>query len=89
MRIRRRHNFALDDARNRVDQMAEELERRFRLRSEWRGDKLVFNGGGANGDVSITEQDIELNVRLGFALKIMEPTIRAAIEETLDEQIGS
>ena len=87
MRIRRNHQFDREEARTRVDGLARELEQQFRLRSEWQGDRLVFNGGGASGDVVLGDGIIELNVKLGFALKMMEPVIRSAIEETLDEQI--
>ena len=89
MRIRRAHQFALDDARERVNLMAKSLEQRFSLRSHWQGDRLVFDGHGARGDVVIDEEAVELNVQLGFALKFMEPAIRSAIEETLDEQIAA
>lgn len=89
MRIHRAHQFSLQDARDRVDRMAQNLEKRFALRSHWEGDRLVFDGHGARGDVVIDEEAVELNVKLGFALKFMEPAIRTAIEETLDEQIAA
>ena len=89
MRIRRQHNFTIEDARTRVDVLARDLERQFMLRSEWEGHRLVFSGSGASGDIVIYEEHVELKVRLGFALKLMLPAIRSAIEHTLDEQIGA
>ena len=89
MRIRREHRFELEDVRERVDALAVDLEQRFRLKSHWDSDNhLVFDGGGASGEVVFDEEMVELNVRLGFALKLIEPTLRAVIEETLDEQIA-
>ena len=89
MRITRQHHFTLEDARRRVDLMAQDLEHRFALRSHWQGDRLVFDGSGASGDVVIHDDSVVLTVQLGFALKLMEPTIRRVIENTLDEQIQS
>lgn len=89
MRIRRQHHFELHEVHDRVNLLADDLEKRFMLRSHWESENhLIFDGGGASGDIKIDEESVELNVRLGFALKLIEPTLRAVIEETLDEQIG-
>lgn len=90
MHIRREHHFELDDVRERVDELAADLEKRFMLHSEWQDeDHLVFSGSGASGYVVFDEEIVELKVKLGFALKLIEPTLRAVIEETLDEHINS
>lgn len=87
MRIRREHDLGADEARLRVAKVAAGLERQFSLKSEWRGDELHFRGAGAKGKVSITDDSIEFNVELGFALMMMEPAIRSAINTALDEHI--
>lgn len=89
MRIRRQHHFELHEAHERINVLAADLEKRFMLRSHWESEnRLVFDGGGATGEVLIDEESVELNAKLGFALKLIEPTLKAVIEETLDEQIG-
>jgi putative polyhydroxyalkanoate system protein len=89
MRIRRQHHFELHEAHERINVLAADLEKRFMLRSHWDSEnRLVFDGGGATGEVLIDEESVELNAKLSFALKLIEPTLRAVIEETLDEQIG-
>ncbi len=89
MRIRRQHHFALHEAHERINELADDLEKRFMLKSHWESEnRLVFDGGGATGEVLIDEESVELNARLSFALKLIEPTLRAVIEESLDEQIG-
>ena len=47
----------------------------------------MVSGNGVNGHLAIAEESIELEVRLGFALKLMEGPIRAAIEATMDEHL--
>lgn len=87
MRIRRNHELGLEEARNRADRIAAELQSQYSLRSAWHGDRLQVNGSGVNGHLVVDETSIELEVRLGFALKLMEGPIRTAIEETIDENL--
>ena len=88
MRIRRSHNRGAEEARNRADRIAEDLQEQFSLRSEWNGDALQVQGNGVSGQLTVDEQNIELEVRLGFALKLMEGPIRSAIEKMIDEELA-
>ncbi len=88
MRIRRRHNLGLEEARNRADRIAADLQRQFSLRSNWNGDALHVQGTGVKGQLHVDEENIELVVRLGLALKLMEGPIRSAIETMIDEELA-
>ena len=88
MRIRRNHNLGIEEARKRADLIARDLQGQFSLRSDWRGDALHVKGNGVDGELHVTEDMIELNVRLGFALRLMEGPIRSAIESTIDEELA-
>lgn len=87
MRIRRSHDFGIDEARRRIDEVAAELEDRFSLTTQWRGDNLEISGTGIKGQVTVTDRTVELYLKLGFALAIMEGPIRSAIEQNLDEHL--
>ncbi len=88
MKIRRSHNLGLEEARNRADRIAADLHQQFSLRSDWRGDALHVQGNGVSGQLVVDERSIELDVRLGFALKLMEGPIRSAIEAMMDEELA-
>lgn len=88
MKIRRSHNLGLEEARNRADLIAADLQEQFSMRSEWQGDALHVSGNGVTGQLKVDEQNIELDVRLGFALKLMEGPIRSVIEKTIDEELA-
>jgi len=88
MRIRRSHDLGLEEARNRADLIAADLQQQFSLRSKWQGDDLHVSGTGVTGQLKVDEQNIELEVRLGFALKLMEGPIRSAIEKMMDEELA-
>ena len=87
MRIRRSHDYGIDEARRRIDEVAAELEDRFSLTTQWQGDRLAISGTGIKGQVTVTDHDVELYLKLGFALAIMEGPIRSAIEQNLDDHL--
>jgi putative polyhydroxyalkanoate system protein len=87
MNIRRSHQLGIEEARSRASEIAEHLDRQFSLTSRWQGDRLLVRGNGVNGHLVVAEESIELVVRLGFALKLMEGPIRSAIESTIDEHL--
>jgi putative polyhydroxyalkanoate system protein len=87
MNIRRSHQLGVEEARSRANEIAEHLDRQFSLTSRWQGDRLLVSGNGVNGHLVVAEESIELEVRLGFALKLMEGPIRSAIESTIDEHL--
>lgn len=85
MRIKRSHSLGLTEARSRADELADHLSRQFSMNARWQGDHMVVNGTGIHGSLEVAEDFIELNVKLGLALKLMEPSIRSVIMETMDQ----
>jgi putative polyhydroxyalkanoate system protein len=88
MRIRRSHNLGLEEARKRADLIAVDLREEFSLRSRWQGDSMHVEGSGVSGQLHVEEHAIELIVKLGFALKLMEGPIRSAIERMIDKELA-
>ena len=88
MRIRRRHNLGLAEARKRADRIAEDLKDQFSVSAQWQGDAMHVQGKGVSGQLLVDEHNVELQVNLGFALKLMEAPIRAFIEKTIDEELA-
>ena len=88
MRIRRRHNLGIEEARNRADRIAADIGPQLSLRSNWQGDNLMVTGRGVSGQLKVAEDEIEVHVQLGFALKLMEGPIRTVIEKAIDEELA-
>lgn len=88
MRIRRSHNLGVAEARNRADRVAADLQQQFSLKSRWEGNALHVKGNGVSGQLQVDDTHFELNVKLGFALKLMEGPIRSVIERTIDEELA-
>ena len=87
MKIRREHSLGTTEARRRVDEIAADMGNRLNLSSEWRGDDLQVKGTGVTGTISVSEDAVELRIELGFALILMESSIRAAIEQAMDKHL--
>lgn len=88
MRIKRSHSLGTTEAKRRVDQLAGDLGKQLGLSSEWRGDHLKIVGSGVNGQIAVADDSIEVDVKLGLALTLMESPIRAAIEDAMDNHLA-
>ncbi len=87
MKVRREHSLGTAEARRRVDEIAADMGARLNLQSEWRDDDLQIKGSGVNGKIAVSEDAIEVQVELGFALMLMESSIRVAIEDAMDKHL--
>ena len=85
MIIRRDHSLGTDEARRRVEQVASDIGGRFDLTYGWNGDDLSFRGRGVDGNIAVTDDSVEVHVKLGFGLMMLQGAIRQAIEGSIDE----
>ena len=87
MKIKRKHSLGIEEARRRVDRVAEELGGKLRLTSEWEGDHMRVHGKGVSGRILVSDDSVEVHVHIGFAMMMFREPIRAAIEGSIDEYI--
>ncbi|NCA71446.1 MAG: polyhydroxyalkanoic acid system protein [Sphingobacteriia bacterium] len=85
--IEREHHLELEQARNRIAELAELLGRELDARCVWRGDQLDFKRLGASGSIQVSARQVRLQVRLGFFLKPLRAEIEHGIRERLDRII--
>lgn len=83
--LKRAHQLGLPGARAAADKMAEKLSEKFDLAGDWKGNTLHFQRPGVTGTLSISETQMNLEVSLGFMLKMMRGPIEAAVHEQLDK----
>lgn len=88
MNIRRNHHLGLPEARKRAERIAADLHQQFSLTSEWRGDTLNVKGKGVNGQLRVDDSHFELDLKLGFALKLMEGPIRSVIDKMIEKELA-
>lgn len=88
MKIKRQHGLGIEEAKRRVDCVADELGGKLGLTSEWEGDHLRVHGKGVSGRILVSDHNVEVHVHVGFAMMLMREPIRAAIESSIDEYIA-
>jgi putative polyhydroxyalkanoate system protein len=81
--IKQRHNLAHDEARKRVEDIARDLKKKLNADYAWKGESLKFKRSGASGSIDLSEEYIELNIKLGMMLAPMKSKIESAIKEKL------
>jgi putative polyhydroxyalkanoate system protein len=87
MRLERNHQLGIDEAKQRVDRIRSGIEAQYGLSGEWNGDTLRFTGASVNGHIVVSEQRVLVEVRLGFAMMLLEGPIRSHISAALDEHL--
>lgn len=82
--IKQQHHLAHDEARKRVEEIARDLKKKLNADYSWKGDSLQFKRSGASGSIDLSDEFIELNIKLGMMLAPMKGKIESTIKEKLD-----
>jgi putative polyhydroxyalkanoate system protein len=85
--IHRKHHMGLDEARTKVEKIAETLKEKLNSEYSWEDDTLHFKRSGANGSIAVTEDSIDLEIKLGLALRPLKGMIEKTIYENLDKAL--
>ena len=86
IQISKAHQLTQQQAHSKVDQLAHKLESELNLTTKWLDDsRLSFERSGASGAITVTEQEVNVEVKLGFLLKAMRGTIEQELEKALNE----
>lgn len=84
----KKHNLPHAKAKSVAEKMAKDLHKRFDLACTWDGDDCRFERSGLTGSMQVGKGDITLDVKLGFLLSAVAPSIERAIHQQLDELVG-
>lgn len=87
MRLERNHDLGIDEAKQRVDRIRSGIEAQYGLSGSWVGDILKVRGTGVSGQICVYEQRVLVEVRLGFAMILMEGPIKSHISAAMDEHL--
>jgi putative polyhydroxyalkanoate system protein len=84
----KKHHLSHAKAKIVAEKMAKDLHKRFELRCTWDGDACRFERSGLTGSMHVGKNDITLDVKLGFLLSAVAPSIERAIHDQLDGLVG-
>ncbi len=88
IQIKRQHNLGREQARERVDEIAETLRNELMAECTWKDDSLCFERIGATGTIDVSNDHVELNIQLEMLLIPLKGTIENAILKRIDEVFG-
>jgi putative polyhydroxyalkanoate system protein len=85
----RPHALSLAQAKKIAQQTADDLAAEYDLVSEWEGDTLHFHRSGVEGSMHVSQQQITLDVKLGFLLRAFKGAFERHIERHLDQRLAA
>lgn len=86
--IKHAHALKREEARVRVDKIAQELKKKLSAEGTWEGNSLHFRRSGASGCIDIDDECVECTIELGMLLSPMKGTIEAYLVETMNKMFG-
>lgn len=87
--IRQRHNLEHDDARARVEEIAKKIKDQIKANYAWKGDAMHFQRSGASGIIQVSEDTIEIKIKLGMLLAPMKGKIEDSIRQQINAALGT
>jgi putative polyhydroxyalkanoate system protein len=84
IRMIKYHSLPMAKARALVQQAADDLAEEYDLSSQWAGNTLHFRRSGVQGEMRVTDSEIDLEVTLGFLLKAFKSKFVEHIEHNFD-----
>lgn len=88
IKMNRQHNLSLDDAKARVDKLAQRFADRFQIQTTWDNNALSFNRAGVSGTIAVAQDAVAVDAELGFLLGWLKPMIETEIDKHFDEHFS-
>jgi putative polyhydroxyalkanoate system protein len=86
--VGRHHELGLVKAKRLAETIARQLQDDFGGTYTWKGNHLLFRRTGASGSVTVTKDEFEVRVELGFLLRPLSARIEREIHTFCDEHLG-
>lgn len=86
--IARKHAMTPKKAKEVAEKIAKDLNKRFDLECVWTGNQIDFERPGVSGCMVVGNDEIALDVNLGWLLTPLKPVIEREISAQLDKLVG-
>ena len=87
--IKHRYTLMPDEARKRMEEIAKDMKKEYKINYSWKGDQLHFHRSGASGSLGLGDGVIELRIKLGMLLTPMKGKIEDSIRKNLEKEFGA
>jgi putative polyhydroxyalkanoate system protein len=88
IRMIKYHSLPMTQARALVQQAADDMAEEYDLTSQWAGNTLHFRRSGVQGEMRVTDSEIDLEVTLGFLLKAFKSKFVEHIEHNFERLLA-
>lgn len=89
IRVIRRHNLGMACARAEVERIARRVQEDYGADYAWDGDTLHFSRSGVQGRIAITDNSLDLNLKLGLLFRAMKTQIEQRLIAKIDRHLAS
>ena len=86
--VKRNHSLQISELRDRVENIARELEESLQIRYSWDGDQLKFDRLGAHGHIKLDGQEVEIKLVRNPFLPVSDSWLENKINSYLDQHIN-
>lgn len=86
--IVREHGVGCATARTEIERIAARIRAEHGADYAWDGDTLHFSRGGLHGQILVTDQVVELTIRLGLLFAPMRHQIETRLAEKIDRALA-
>jgi len=88
IRINKGFTMPREDLKGELDRLVAELGRQLQLNCEWLSeDCLDFRRSGVTGQISISDEELDLDIKLGMLMNVFRENIEQEVMEFMDEYI--
>lgn len=86
-KVSKPYTMPRQDVRGAAELLAEELKHRYGMRYRFQGDTATFSRTGLDGTLNISDDSIDLDIRMGLLASAFEEPLKQAIRRYLDEYV--
>lgn len=86
--IKRSHNKSKEEVEDLVTHLSAKLEEKLGMTSSRNGNVVSLTRSGANAELIILDNMVEINVQLNFMLQAFKGTVKDQIEENLAKYLS-
>ena len=86
--LARSHSLSIEKAKALVQKAADGRATEYHVESEWHGNTLRFHRSGVDGQMVVTESEIELHITLGVVMERFQGKIVDRIKHDLDKLLA-
>jgi putative polyhydroxyalkanoate system protein len=86
--ITKKHHLSHKNAKAAAEKVADDLNARFDLEYQWKGDHIEFRRPGLAGALHVGKDSVRLDCELGFMLSLLKPTIEVEVNKQFEKYFG-